>query len=101
MRSTSVSLPVLYWLCVCVCVCHVHEPFKEDQVLFQVTLQLRFSQSVYLSSSLGVKLSSGPLSDLLICGPDHCSRGLMRVSVQTEHIGLALEATIDSFSIGK
>jgi hypothetical protein len=96
MRSTSVSLLALCWLIYAarVCVCHVHEPFEEDQVHFQVILQLRFIQSVYLTSSLGVKPSSDPLSDLLIYGSDHCSRGLIGVSFQREHIGLALEAKI-------
>jgi hypothetical protein len=76
---------------------HVHETFEEDQVQFQVTKLLRCTQSVYQSSSLSVKPSSGRLSR----GSVHYRRGLKGVSFQREHIDLALEATIGQFSIKK
>ena len=95
MRSTLAMLSVRVLVKQCECMYHVHEPFEADQVQFQVTMHLRCSQSVYQSSSLGVKPSSGPLS----CGSDHYSRGLEGVSFQREHIDLALEATIGQFSI--
>lgn len=97
MLSTSETLPVLVLVTQCECVYHVHEPFEEDQVQFQVTLQLRFSQIViqYISPTALVSSPSQARCQVFSgCGSDQYSRGLIGVSFQREHIGLSLEVTV-------
>ena len=90
-------LPVFVLFTQCECVYHVREHFEEYHVQFQVTLLMKFSQTVIQYISPTALISSPPQARCQVFsgfGSDYYSRGLIGESFQREQIGLLLEVTI-------